>query len=151
MSEKIEIVDRECYEYVISRGFVPLLDSRFYMDINLRVQMQRETFGHCIIGRGNIPAANERFYRFMWENSRHVCEETFMPLKNYWSGHISHIISRGAAPDMAHDPRNVNILCYDAHQLWENGGLLEREKMRIYDKNKLTIEMLKKEYQRLRL
>lgn len=60
--ETIIIDDRESYNYVVSRGYQPLLDIKlFKMDIRLRVEIQRELFGYCVFGRGNIPQANERF------------------------------------------------------------------------------------------
>ena len=60
------LTDRDEYNYCIQRGYNPLLDLRnFRMDIRLRVEIQRELFGHCITGRGaNIMAANERFFSF---------------------------------------------------------------------------------------
>lgn len=53
-------------------------------------------------------------------------------------------MTRGAYPEMAHDPRNINILCFEMHNRWENG---DRQKMRIYPGNVRVIELLKKEYQ----
>lgn len=79
----------------------------------------------------------------MWENKPHYCEECMRPLAEYSAVYVSHILTRGANPDMAHDPRNVNILCFRHHAEWENG---EREKMRIWAKNQATIEELKKDY-----
>ena len=52
-------------------------------------------------------------------------------------------MTRGAPPEMAHDPRNVNILSFEMHNRWENG---DRRNMRIYPANLLIIEQLKKEY-----
>lgn len=66
------------------------------------------------------------------------------PLREYSSVYVSHILTRGAHPDMAHDPRNINILCFNHHNQWENG---DRRAMRIYEKNVETIELLKNEYQ----
>ena len=50
-------------------------------------------------------------------------------------------------PEMAHDPRNVNILSFEMHNRRENG---DRRNMRIYRANLLTVEQLKKEYRELR-
>jgi hypothetical protein len=44
---------------------------------------------------------------------------------------------------MAIDPRNVNILSFEAHQKWETGKQTE---MNIYPMNKLIINLLKKDY-----
>lgn len=129
---------REMYDYARARGYEPLLDARFPMDIVLRVSIQRELFG-----RGHGPEENEKFYRWCWDHSPKVCEETMQPLRNYSAVHVSHILTRGAFPEMAHDPRNVNILSLAAHNRWENG---DRENMRIYRSNLLRIEMLKNEY-----
>lgn len=60
--EPILLTERYEYEYCVARGYEPLLDIRnFRLDIQLRVEIQRELFGHCVFGRGNIPQANERF------------------------------------------------------------------------------------------
>ena len=128
------------------------MDNRFFrMDIGLRVEIQKEIFGHCIFGRGDIPAANERFYRWVWDHKPHICEETTQPLRFYSASFISHILTRGANPEIAHDPRNINILCLAAHNRWENPGEgpeKNREGMRIYPGNVRIIELLKTDYQR---
>lgn len=138
MIEPCLIDTRECYEFARLHGLEPLIDRRFALEINLRVSIQRELFG-----TGHTPEENEKFYRWCWEHYRHQCAETMRPLYNYSAVYISHILTRGAHPEMAHDPRNVNILCFEAHNRWENG---DRESMRIYQANLLTIEQLKKEY-----
>ena len=127
------------YDYARSRGFEPLVDRYFDMDIRLRIEIQRELFG-----RGHTPEENERFYRWCWEHKPHRCEETMRPLRGYSATYISHILTRGAHPEAAHDPRNVNILCYEAHAKWENG---KRQTMRIYERNQLTIKTIKADYE----
>lgn len=94
------LTDRDEYQYCINRGYNPLIDIKhFTMDIRLRVEIQRELFGHCITGRGaNIMAANERFFRWVWEHKPHRCEETLKPLANYSAVYCSHILTRGAVP-----------------------------------------------------
>lgn len=140
------ITERYEYDYCIKHGYEPLLDVvHFQLDHDLRVAIQREIFGHCITGRGNIPQANERFFRWVWQHKPHICEETMRPLHHYSAVYCSHILTRGAFPEMAHDPRNINILCFEAHNRWENG---DRENMRIFAKNQKTIELLRKEYGR---
>ena len=126
------------YDYARARGYEPLTDSRFSVEINLRVSIQRELFGS-----GHTPEENEKFYRWCWENKPHICEECMRPLYHYTATYVSHILTRGAHPETAHDPRNVNILCFNHHGQWENGS---RENMRIFLGNKRTIEQLKKEY-----
>lgn len=138
------ITTREEYDLVTSRGYEPLIDERFFvLEHGLRVALQREIFGHSLTSRGNIMQANERFFRWVWEHKPHICEETMRPLREYSAVYCSHILTRGAFPEMAHDPRNINILCFEAHNIWENG---DRQRMRIYAKNKVTIEKLKQEY-----
>lgn len=145
--EKIKVNDREEYDYILKGGYCPLIDSRFDVDIRLRVKLQKEIFGKCIIGRGdNIQRANERFFRWIWENKKHYCEETMQPLRGYSAVYCSHILTRGSHPEMAHDPRNINLLTFEMHNKWENGN---RKEMRIYEKNQRTIELLKQEYNEL--
>lgn len=138
MMEPIVIDTRELYDYARSRGYEPLMDKRFVLDINLRVSIQRALFGS-----GHTPAENERFYRWCWEHKPHICEECMRPLREYSATYVSHILTRGAHPEMEHDCRNINILCFNHHNQWENGN---RENMRIYLSNMKTIEQLKKEY-----
>lgn len=143
-NEPIVLTERYEYAYCVAHGYEPLLDIRkFRLDIRLRVELQRELFGHH-----DILAANQRFFRWVWEHKPHRCEETLRPLYNYSAVYCSHILTRGAYPEMAHDPRNINILCFEMHNRWEIG---DRKHMRIYPKNLRVIEMLKKEYQNLRL
>lgn len=136
--EPIFIETREEYALCKAEGFEPLIDRRFAMDIRLRVSVQRELFG-----KGHSPEENEKFYRWCWEHYPHICQETMRPLKSYSAVYISHILTRGAHPEMAHDPRNINILCLEAHNRWENGN---RQNMRIYLSNQRKIEAIKAEY-----
>lgn len=138
--EPIMIDTRELYDYARQRGYEPLIDRRFALDINLRVSIQLELFG-----TGHTPEENEWFYRFCWEHYPHRCEECMRPLHQYSATYVSHILTRGAHPELAHDCRNVNILCFYHHSVWENG---DRQNMRIYRINQLTIEMLKNEYRK---
>lgn len=140
----IQITEREEFNICIQRGFVPLLDPNFELNIDLRIDLQREIFGHSFTSRGDIVAANQRFYRFMWENKPQYCEECIKPLQTFSPVWISHILTRGAFPEMGHDPRNINILCHRHHDQWETG---KRESMRIYSGNLKIIKMLKKQYQ----
>lgn len=135
------------YEYIKSRGFEPLTDIfLFILPIRLRVDIQRQLFGEFQLNTGDVVSANQRFYHWVWEHKPHFCEETTQPLYHYSAVHVSHIISRGARPDMAHDPRNVNILTFDAHSTWESS---QRQRMRIYPYNKYIINLLKNEYSAL--
>ena len=134
----ILIEDLECYKYAKSKGYEPLTDKRFEMPIKVRVDVQRYLFG-----TGHTPAENERFYRYCWDLYPHVCEECMRPLTQFSATYISHIRTRGAFPEAAHDVRNVNILCFKHHSQWETGN---RKAMRIYPGNVQTIEQLTKEY-----
>ena len=136
--EPIVIDTRPDYDYCVAQGYEPLVDRRFTMAHQLRVSLQREKFG-----TGHTPEENERFYRFCWKHKPHICEECMKPLKSYSATYISHIRTRGAFPEMAFDCRNVNILCFNHHNQWENG---DRKSMRIYGVNEFTIEQLEREY-----
>ena len=141
----IEINTIEEYNYTVGRDYEPLIDwPNFVVDTPLRIDLQRKIFGKSLIGKGNIPQANQRFYIWVWDRKKHYCEECAKPLLEYSSVFISHIISKGARSDIAHDPRNVNILCFKHHDQWETGN---RAKMNIYKKNIKIIELLKKDYQ----
>lgn len=125
------------YDYVKGRGQEPLINEEpFQMSNSLRREIQRKTFG---VGR----SANEKFYRWVWKRKEHFCEECGKPLRAYSSAYVSHILSRGAYPEMAHDPRNINMLCVEHHHQWEFG---DRKSMRIYNKNIKLIEHLKTDY-----
>lgn len=138
------LTDINEYEYCVRRGFEPLLDMKnFILDIRLRIEIQQRLFGRGVYGRDTMQA-NERFFRWVWNHRPHICEETMRPLANYSAVYCSHILSRGAFPEMATDPRNINILCLEAHTRWEHGN---RETMRIFARNKRIIEILKYEYQ----
>lgn len=134
----ILIEDLECYKYAKSKGYEPLTDKRFEMPIKVRVDVHRYLFG-----AGHTPAENERFYRYCWDLYPHICEECMRPLTQFSATYISHIRTRGAFPEAAHDVRNVNILCFKHHNQWETGN---RKAMRIYPGNVQTIEQLTKEY-----
>ena len=136
------ITTREEYDYVVSRGYEPLMDARFPMDIHLRVEIQKEKFG------GNNAEGNAKFYKWCIEHKPNICEECGKPIRYASATNVSHILTRGAHPDKSHDCRNTNILCFDCHSKWEDATT--RKDMKIYEKNMRTIEMLKKEYNLLR-
>lgn len=140
--EPFLIDTREQYDLCKAHGIEPLVDRRFTMEIRLRVSIQRELFG-----TGHTPAENERFYRFCWDHYPHICAECMRPLRQYSATYVSHIMTRGAHPETAHDCRNVNILCFSHHSVWENG---DRRNMRIYPGNVRTVEQLKREYMALK-
>ena len=110
--DAISISTRREYDYVKERGYEPLIDRRFDIEIHLRVSIQQELFG-----KGHTPAENEKFYRWCWEHKPHYCEECMKPLAQYSATYVSHILTRAAHPEAAHDCRNVNILCFSHHSL----------------------------------
>lgn len=132
------VTTREEYDYAVGRGYEPLLGGLLDMEHGLRVEIQREKFGE-----GHTPAENEKFYRWVWAHKEHQCEECMRPLLDYSAVYVSHILTRGAHPEIAHDPRNTNILCERCHATWENGC---RDCMRIYESNRARIDALKQEY-----
>ena len=136
--ERIKIEDWDCYQYAKKRGYEPLIDKRFIIDIDTRIDIQQRLFG-----KGHSPEENERFYRYCWDIYPHVCSECLKPLRQYSAVYISHIKTRGSHPALAHDCRNVNILCFEHHSMWENGN---RERMRIYPGNQRIIEELINDY-----
>lgn len=142
---KILLETEQEYDLVKSMGYEPLLPNKhFKLDIRLRERIQKRLFGHCVTGRGSdIMAANERFFRWIWNHKLHYCEECMKPLNGYSAVYCSHIITRGSHPEMAHDPRNINILCFEHHNNWENGN---RERMRIYPANQRMIKELINDY-----
>ena len=131
----ISIKDIAEYNYCLKRGLNPLLSAICDVDINLRIELQRKMFPTI-----------EKYYRWNWDHKPHYCEECLRPLHNYSAVYVSHILSRGAHPEMALDPRNNNILCFEHHNQYEFG---DRGKMRIFAKNQKTIEKLKTEYSKL--
>lgn len=143
--KRIRLETEEEYELARSRGYEPLLPSRFFeMDINLRRRIQSRLFGRSESGRGkDTQAANERFFRWVWAHKGHYCEECMRPLREYSAVYCSHIKTRGAFPEMSIDPRNINILCFAHHNEWENG---RKERMRIYESNQRIIKELMKDY-----
>lgn len=136
--ERLKIETRKDYKESKSYGFEPLVDDRFEIAHSLRVEVQKEVFGD-----GHTPAENEKFYRWVWDHKPHICEECMKPLNGYSATYVSHICSRGSEPMMAHDPRNVNILCFRCHTKYENGN---RESMRIWRKDERIKATLKQEY-----
>jgi hypothetical protein len=136
----------ESYHLVLATGFEPLVDWRFRIPIQLRVDIQRALFGDSYLSKTNVLQANQKFYEYAWRLKPHYCEETCRPLE-YSATHISHILSRGAHPEMAHDLRNFNILSFEKHNQWEDS---ERQKgMRIYPMNKIIISELINDYNQL--
>lgn len=131
---------QECLQ-LRNRGVEPLLTPLFSLPIELRKELQEFTFGNP--RRGNTAAVNSKFYKWVWDNKPHFCEECGAYLPFYSAAFVSHIQSRGAHPETAHDPRNTNIVCKPDHDKWETG---KRTVMKIYRKNVKTLAVLAVEY-----
>lgn len=131
------------YEYLrlsnLKGALHPLMDLNVKIDINVRIEIQKLLFGSK-----NIKTRNSKFCKWIWEHKSHYCEESGIYLPNYSISYCSHIMSRGAHPEKAIDPRNINILTLENHNKWEVGN---RKSMKIYTKNQQIIDLLNDEYQ----
>ena len=142
--ERTKITTQIEYDRFVTTGSEPLIDTGFDMDINLRVEIQKRLFGD----NPELPEVRNKFFKWVWDRKVHVCEETKAFLGYEMKAEfMSHILSRGAHIEMALDPRNINILATDSHREWESG---KREKMRIWDKNKEVVALLKADYSGLK-
>lgn len=133
----------EDYRYLAARlapELDPLRSEWAEIPIEIRIEIQGRLFGKQ--SREN----DARFYRWIYDHVPHICEETQAPLHHYSAELVSHILSRGAHTEMRYDPRNVNLLCPEAHRTWETGAREEKIQMAIWGKNQRTITKLKQEY-----
>lgn len=150
LSKKI-INSREEFELCLSHGVNPLFWNRFIkLDFGLRISLQNELFGKSELGKGSVIKANDRYYHYCFSNSLLICENCGAPLfinRNidgcYSAKNVSHILSRGANAELAHDPRNHNILCGTCHKTWESP---QNKGMLIYMDNQVVIKELRKDY-----
>lgn len=136
----VEITNREDYDALLKRGIDCLYDKRYHLEIGLRRDIQKERFGK------NDDAGNFTFYNYCLHHFPHVCENCGKPIEHPWATNVSHILTRGSHPEMAHDPRNVNILCWECHQNWEHKTTRDRLNPWLVEKNERTIKLLKQEY-----
>lgn len=113
-------------------GFNPFLDEQHEMTIQVRIMIQNEMF-----------KSDSQFYKYCWNNLPHFCQESGLKLRSYSACFVSHILSRGAFPEMRYDIRNINILSLPAHVQWESEKKVD---MYIYKKNLTIINKLKNEY-----
>ena len=134
------VTTREDYDILLARGIDCLYDSRFTLEIGLRRDIQKERFG------SNTVEDNSKFYAYCLHHFPMVCENCGKPIRQPSATNVSHILTRGAHPAMAHDPRNINILCWECHQLWEGKPTRDRLRLWFVEKNERTIEQLKREY-----
>jgi 5-methylcytosine-specific restriction endonuclease McrA len=136
----MRIDTREEYEALLARGIDALYDTRFPMEIHLRREIQKERFG------GNDAEGNAKFYRYCLHHFPLVCENCGRPINHPTATNVSHILTRGAHPEMAFDCRNINILCWQCHNWWEHKTTRNRLRLWFVEKNERTIEQLKQEY-----
>jgi len=86
---------------------------------------------------------DEDFYKECFDSClEHKCEECGSPLPDKFkddNGKViakwrySHIIPKSIHSKLRHVVKNINHLCFDCHQEWENGN---KESMSIFEKNK---------------
>ena len=138
---KAEVNTREEYEALLQRGIDALCDDRYHLEIHLRREIQKEKFG------GNNAEGNAKFYAYCLHHKPLVCENCGKPIRHPSATNVSHILTRGAHPEMAFDCRNINILCFECHNLWEHKPTRDRLRLWFVEKNERTIEQLKQEYQ----
>lgn len=136
----VGIANREDYDALLKRGIDCLYDKRYHLEIGLRREIQREKFGK------NDDEGNYLFYRYCLHHFSAICENCGKPIEHPWATNVSHILSRGSHPEMAHDCRNTNILCWECHELWEHKTTRNRLNPWFVEKNERTIQMLKQEY-----
>lgn len=56
----------------------------------------------------------------IWATRPHVCEECQTPLpKKPVKTFFSHLLSKGAHPELRHDPDNIVLHCRGCHNKWE--------------------------------
>lgn len=104
--------------------------------------------------RRRIIEKDEELYEYIYSTKTNQCEECFAPLPGIFRDseenviarwQYSHILSKGAYPELRHHKQNINRLCFKHHQQWEFG---DRESMVIYEKNLKVIEDLLKNLKR---
>lgn len=92
-----------------------------------------------------------KMYEKIWDEREPHCQECGKHLGNYtaqeaakWhKEYFSHILPKGLYGKIRHVLENVNLLCLDHHQMWENRAT--QKKMKIWKKNKpLMIKLMKK-------
>lgn len=78
--------------------------------------------------------ADSRFYKRIldkWETDGELyCKECGIPIEEPSASNVAHILSRGAFPQLRHDPENVICLCFDCHFQLDHG---DPTTMELYD------------------
>ena len=84
---------------------------------------------------------DSKFFHQLWKSKPHFCENCSKDLgDDYNPVYFSHILSKGAYPNLRYYIDNINILCFKCHQEWEFG---KRKIMPIYTKNLSRIQKMK--------
>lgn len=118
-------------------------------------QIKNKHFGLCYVcnkkrlskkNNGNkidLIKEDEDFYEKCFNScKKHNCEECGKMLPEIFrsfSGKViakwrySHIVPKSINKNLRHDEKNINHLCLNCHQRWENG---DKKNMNIYEKNK---------------
>lgn len=76
---------------------------------------------------------DDRLNKEIWETREHRCFECgrWLAVSPPPKGYFSHVLSKGAHPELRHDPENVVLHCPKCHRTWETAGN-ERREMRTY-------------------
>lgn len=91
---------------------------------------------------------DEKIYEFLWNHRLHFCEECGAYLGHEFrdeDGRIidryrySHMLGKKRWPMFRWTVENFNLLCFNCHNKWESG---DRTKMKIWGKNKKTMDKL---------
>lgn len=79
-------------------------------------------------------AEDEKVNGYIWNSRKHQCIECLAPLPSPPKKHyFSHLLSKGAHPELRFSPKNIVLHCFVCHQKWEFGG--SRKEMRTYWEN----------------
>lgn len=62
-----------------------------------------------------------KLWKQIWKERPHRCEVTGVPL-TFNPSAFSHIITKGARPDLRLWPLNVVLMSFEVHHLWEHGS-----------------------------
>jgi 5-methylcytosine-specific restriction endonuclease McrA len=109
---------------------------------------RRKTIKRESSRREMMTSLDEQTYQLVFERTEHRCEECGARLPDRFrddDGKVicrfqySHILTKSSHPELRHNPKNFNRLCMSCHGKWEFG---DRDKMRIYESNKIIIQQL---------
>jgi hypothetical protein len=63
----------------------------------------------------------------IWRERKHTCEECqrFLPINPPPKVYFSHLLSKGAHPELRFDPLNIVLHCPACHRNWETSGKMK--------------------------